>query len=718
MERHPGAEPEGARAQAPQHGEREASIDSDFRRLIRPRQRSVHRLPLWFTAIVVAACVMPTLSLVLGIDWGNASDSSRFPLAPEALELTTAEYRDVTRGLSLHALLEWSAICAAVFSALLAFISFRMERPLPCLLIGFGLLTAGLNDVIHTLVEGGLLSIDSDISRSISYTWTISRLCNASVPVLALVIFYVHRKSSSEDHAWFGAAAVSILAICCVAVLLGPFDQIVLSRPGTGDGSLLRGRELRWDAHVLAIYFASSVLIYPLFQRILDSSLGRALWLSTLPNMVAQLHMILGFSNLFDHHDQAAHFMKLTAYLVQGSGLVFDYVRMHERSALTTRIARQQFRFSRILQARLESLLEGLPVSIVAVDEDGKIRFSNAEAQRTLGYPEGELIGLEVERLVPEHARHAHAGYRAAYMLEGLPRSMGENRDLHALRKDGSRFPVRIALSPIETDRGRWVVAAVMDVSELDRQRVELLDYTERLERSNADLESFAYVASHDLKEPVRSITSFAQLLRARYSKDLDDRGAQYLGYIIEGGLRMGNLIDDLLEYARCETAVQPPQIIDADEVLSAVLENLSARIHQTGTIVACESLPLVLFDPIGLSRVFRNLITNAMKFNDSEPPRIRIFEKASDKGRVCICVSDNGIGIDQNFQDRIFGIFTRLHSRERFSGTGIGLAITRRLVERHGGRIWLESTPGEGTTFYLDLETAEDESGKPDFEI
>jgi len=243
----------------------------------------------------------------------------------------------------------------------------------------------------------------------------------------------------------------------------------------------------------------------------------------------------------------------------------------------------------------------------------------------------------------------------------------------------------------------------------VERQRAEeaLKEYAENLQRSNEDLERFAYVSSHDLQEPLRSIVSFSQLIDRRYRGRLDADADEYLDFIVEGGNRMQALILDLLAYSRVNTTRQAFSPTDTADVLASVERSLDARLREAGAAITHDPMPVVLADPLQLEQVFANLISNAIKFRRLDVPlRIHVGVRRAD-GFWEFSVSDNGIGIAPEYFDRIFVIFQRLHTKETYPGTGIGLAIVKRIVERHGGRIRVESSPGEGSTFFFTLPTA-----------
>jgi signal transduction histidine kinase len=237
------------------------------------------------------------------------------------------------------------------------------------------------------------------------------------------------------------------------------------------------------------------------------------------------------------------------------------------------------------------------------------------------------------------------------------------------------------------------------------RREVEAALYTtnEDLMRSNKELEQFAYVASHDLQEPLRMVSSYTQLLAQRYEGQLDDKAKKYIDYAVDGAVRMQRLINDLLTYSRIGTRGKQPEQIDAHAVLGEAIRNLAAAIEESHALVTTEDLPMVRADASQLALVFQNLIGNAIKFHGPEDPRVHV-SVADQAGEWVFSVRDNGIGIDPQYADRIFVIFQRLHTREEYSGTGIGLAVCKRIVERHGGRIWFESVPGNGSTFFFTI--------------
>jgi PAS domain S-box-containing protein len=270
------------------------------------------------------------------------------------------------------------------------------------------------------------------------------------------------------------------------------------------------------------------------------------------------------------------------------------------------------------------------------------------------------------------------------------------------LRADGSRFMAEHVRAAINVD-GRWIIAiSVRDIT----SRLEAEQRMEELARSNSDLEQFAYMVSHDLSEPLRMVGSYAQLLARRYTERLDDDGREFVGFIVDGAHRMKRLIDDLLTYSRAGRGDAMMKQVPLDNALDEALLNMSRAIDEAGAVVEREPLPSVACQRVAMVQLFQNLVGNALKFRSETKPVIRI--NVQDDGDAWrFAVVDNGIGIAPEHFERIFVVFQRLHARERYEGTGIGLAIAKKIVERHGGRIWVESQPGAGTTFFFTLPKA-----------
>lgn len=353
-----------------------------------------------------------------------------------------------------------------------------------------------------------------------------------------------------------------------------------------------------------------------------------------------------------------------------------------------------------------ELVLNAAGEGIFGLNIRGKHTFVNPAAAQMLGYSVEELIGI-----------HSHSTWHhkkadgSPYPVEECPiyaaykdGQIHHKSDEVFWKKDGTSFPVAYTSTPIIED-GRIVGAVVtfMDITERRRSEEELKKLSEELARSNADLQQFASTASHDLQEPLRVVAGFVNLLAKRYKGRLDEKADEFIGFAIEGTRRMEVLIKDLLAYSQVETQSKSFEPIECSAALDKAVFNLQAAIKDSGAIVTRNDLPTVAADSSQLIRLFQNLIGNAIKFHGKEPPKIQVF--AERRGRYWVfSVRDNGIGIEPEFKDRIFIIFQRLHERREYPGTGIGLAICKKIVERHGGKIWFESEPGKGSTFFFTI--------------
>jgi PAS domain S-box-containing protein len=484
------------------------------------------------------------------------------------------------------------------------------------------------------------------------------------------------------------------------------------------------------------------------------------------------------------------------------------------------------------MEGRYRGLLEAAPDAMVVVNAAGKIVLLNVQAEKQFGYGRDELVGQQVKNIIPEGfaERLIADGTRTA--AEALAQQIGTGIELVARRKDGSEYPIEIMLSPLESDEGVLVTAAIRNISvrkqaedalRQSEERFRLVvsnvkdyailtldpeglvlswnegaekikgyrseeiigqhfsrfytsedlanrkpafelaqaatdgraedegwrvrkdgsrffanvlitalrdqagclrgfgkitrDITERknseellvktvseLKRSNDELQQFAYVSSHDLQEPLRMVASYTQLLAKRYQGRLDSDADEFIAFAVDGCNRMQVLIQDLLAYSRSGTIEKALCEVSGEDALQEALENLQVTIKQSGALVSHDSLPVIQTDETQLAQVFQNLIGNAIKYRSAEVPTVHISAEKIGNDEWIFSVRDNGLGIAPQYFEKIFVLFQRLHGRDEFEGTGIGLAICKKIVERLGGRIWVESQPGKGSTFYFSL--------------
>ena len=359
-------------------------------------------------------------------------------------------------------------------------------------------------------------------------------------------------------------------------------------------------------------------------------------------------------------------------------------------------------------------LLDAAPDAMVVVNEGGEIVLLNVHAEKQFRYRRDELVGQNVKKIIPEGfaERLIADGLRSA--AEALAQQMGAGIEIIGRRKDGGEFPIEIMLSPLENPEGLLVTAAIRDISARKKAEAHLRQTVEELKRSNEELGQFAYIASHDLQEPLRMVASYTQLLSNRYKGKLDSDADEFIAFAVDGASRMQRLIEDLLAYSRVVTKAKDLRATSSEEALQGALLNLRGAIQESGAVVTHDPLPVVLADEVQLVQLFQNLVGNSIKYQRPGVPRIHISAAGNGAEKWTFSVQDNGLGIDPQYFPRIFGLFQRLHKRGEFDGTGIGLAICKKIVERHGGSISVESQPGHGSTFRFALAGSETKSTQP----
>jgi len=363
-------------------------------------------------------------------------------------------------------------------------------------------------------------------------------------------------------------------------------------------------------------------------------------------------------------------------------------------------------------ELKFRSLLEAAPDAMVMCRDDGEIVMVNSQTEVVFGCGRDNLLSRNIRSLVPdwEFQRPTELDQEAALKLQP-----GDIRELYAVREDNSTFPVAISVRPLYMEDGVVITTAIRDIS-LRRKNEEqirelnatleqrVVERTEALMRSNEELQQFAYIASHDLQEPLRTVSIFAQLLAKRFGGKLDADAHQFIRYIVESSERMERLIHDLLDFSRVDARGTDHFVrMSCDEALNDAIRNLHSLIEENQAVMTLGRLPVVLADPVQVTRLFQNLLVNSIRFRSEDPPHIQIAAEMGD-GEWRFSVRDNGIGIEPQYAEKVFGIFKCLHSRDKYPGSGMGLAICRKIVSRHQGRIWVESELGKGATFHFTL--------------
>jgi PAS domain S-box-containing protein len=344
--------------------------------------------------------------------------------------------------------------------------------------------------------------------------------------------------------------------------------------------------------------------------------------------------------------------------------------------------------------------------AIYLLDTEGNVKSWNEGVERIKGYTSKDIIG-----------KHFSVFYTTEDIKKGLPaynlsmaNKLGhfESEGLR-VRKDGTRFWANVTITALYDENGRvkGFSKVTRDITEIKKAKEELENKAIELARSNTELEQFAYVASHDLQEPLRTVSSYLQLLSGRYKDKLDAEADEFIHYAVDGSNRMRQLISSLLEYSRINR-VKPFEKVSLFGVISEILSDLSDQIKSTAAVIKYENLPDIYADEVLIGQLLQNLIANALKFRGDKRPEI-IISAEKRNGFYLFSVKDNGIGIQKEYWEKIFIIFQRLNHRETYPGTGIGLSICKKIVERHGGKMWVESEPGKGSTFYFTIKRAED---------
>ena len=365
-------------------------------------------------------------------------------------------------------------------------------------------------------------------------------------------------------------------------------------------------------------------------------------------------------------------------------------------------------------EALRSTILENSNDGIVSINEDGIILDTNKALLDMFGYDEDELVGKKVNLLMPSPYNEGHDMYMSNYMETRIPKIIGVGRELVAMKKDRSIFPIYLSVAQIEMNGSIIFSGSIRDITlqkeaeAVIRRSHEELEFvvhqrTSELERSNKDLESFAHIVSHDLQEPLRNTKKYVQLFEKRYKGEIDNKADKYISFAIDGVNRMQTLIKDILKYSTIDSLDTELEEIELDNLIGEVIKSLDVVITENDAVISFTKLPRVKAIRTLLFQVFQNIILNSIKYRRELSPEITISVEKR-KRVTLISIEDNGAGIESKYLERIFQAFQRGSSSSGTKGTGIGLASSKKIIEKHGGRIWVESTVGEGSTFFFTL--------------
>jgi hypothetical protein len=375
---------------------------------------------------------------------------------------------------------------------------------------------------------------------------------------------------------------------------------------------------------------------------------------------------------------------------------------------------RKQAEVLRKAEQKFRSLLAAAPDAMVVCREDGEILMINSQTEVLFNCERSKLISRNIRALVPGWEYRLRPGWdddSATSKIQPVQRGI----ELYVFPEGNDPFQAEFSFSPLHTEEGPVVTCAIRDISERKKteERIRelnanleqrVLERTDALMRSNEELQQFAYIASHDLQEPLRTVSIYAQFLAKRYQGQLGADADQFIKFIVEGAGRMEALIHDLLDFSRVDArGADFFTRMNCDQALNDAIGNLHTLIVQSEAVITRDALPWVNGDPVQIGRLFQNLLVNSIKYRSDEAPRIHVAAQ-NQNGEWLFSVRDNGIGIEPQYSEKVFGIFKCLQPRDKSSGTGMGLAICRKIVSRHDGRIWVESVLGKGATFYFTL--------------
>ena len=563
------------------------------------------------------------------------------------------------------------------------------------LLLGVSFLYIGAIDLLHTLAYSGMGVFPGETADLATQLWLAARYFQAGALLAASLL--IGRATLAGDRrrdtVLFVAACTVATALLLGAIAVGIFPPAFV--PGSGLTAFKVASE-----YVISIVMLGAVALFVLKRERFDPLVFRSL-VAALALLIAGELAFTSYASVYGPANLLGHLFRLASVYCFYRAIVVVGLRNPADLLFRELTAREEA--LRRSEQRYRSLVEFSPDAIF-VNRDDRVDYVNPAALQLFGAASPEaMVGRRVYDLFTPAYREFVAG-RIRELRAGAPVPLVHEQ---IVRLDGSVRDVETAAFPFEDGTGPAIEVVLRDVTDRKEAERRMQEYAARLQRSNEDLQQFAYVASHDLQEPLRSIVGFSQLLARRYGGRLDEDADEFIGFIVEGGNRMQTLIRDLLRVARVETQAKEPVPTDAGAVVAGALVLLDPSLKETGATVTVGDLPAVMADPAQLEQVFVNLVGNAVKYRREDvPPAIAVSARPLD-GMVEFSVADNGIGIEAEHFDRIFEMFRRLHTHDEYDGTGIGLAVVKRIVERHGGRFRVTSVPGEGSTFSFTLPAA-----------
>jgi PAS domain S-box-containing protein len=592
--------------------------------------------------------------------------------------------------LLFHSIVEVAGVAVAFALFLLVWNTRHVVPDSFFLLVGIAFLFIGSLDLVHALAYKGMGIIPGDSADLPTQLWLAARYFQ-SITFLAAALLI--GRSLTKDR----RLDIAIFSIACAAgaglLLASIFVWNVF--PGAFvEGSGLTPFKVGSE-YVISLLMLATVGLLVLNRDRFDPTVFRYLVAAEILLIAGEL-AFTSYASVYGPANLLGHLFRLASVYCFYRAIVV--VGLSRPTDLLFRELTAREEALRRGEQRYRSLVEYSPDAIF-VNRDDRVDYVNPAAVQLFGATAAEEI---VDRPVYDLFTPAYREFVAGRIREIRAGSPVPLVDEQIVRLDGTVRDVEVAAFPFEDDAGPAIEVVLRDVSDRKEAERRMQQYAARLRTSNEELQRFAYVASHDLQEPLRSIVSFSQLLERRYKGRLDADADEFIAFIVEGGTRMQTLIRDLLQVSRVETQAKEPVPTDAGAVVARALALLDPSLVEAGATVTIGDLPQVMADAAQLEQVVVNLVGNAVKYRRAGvPPEIAVRARRLDD-MVEFAVADNGIGIEEQYYDRIFEMFHRLHTHDEVEGTGIGLAVVKKIIDRHGGRIRVESTPGEGSTFFF----------------
>jgi PAS domain S-box-containing protein len=611
----------------------------------------------------------------------------------------------------IHTLVEMFSIIVACSIFMIAWNTRRFLSNNYILFIGISFLFVSVFDLLHTVAYQGQNTIPGIDNNIATQLWITARAMG-STSLLVAPLLMDSRLRPRVVFAAYAAATVVLLAMI--------FYWEVFPGCVSEGGRLTKFKIV--SEYVIASLFAVALALLLWKHREFDKRVLRLLIGSILLRIGSEF-TLMSYIGAEDLPSKAGHFLKIAAFYLFYKALVESaLVKPYDILFRNLKKSEEALREER---DRVQHYLDVAKTILVVIAADQRVSLINKKGCDILGYAESEIIGKNwFDTFVPARIRD---GVKAAFnKLMTREIQPVENFENPVVSREGKERLIAWHNAVLENDDGEIIatLSSGEDITERKRAEEKLIQKTAELERSNAELEQFASVVSHDLKEPLVSLGGFAEVLREKYEDKLDSKAKTLITRIINGSIRMESLIKDLLAYAKVNSAVNPFRPVSCNTVLAIALSNLGRAIGESAADITSDDLPNVVGEETQLIQLFQNLIGNAIKYRKDQPPRIHVSAQSLGDADVnsrntishsmlrtshsetgwLISISDNGIGIDPAYFERIFEIFYRLHQDAQYPGTGIGLAVCRKIVERHGGRIWVESEPGKGATFFFTL--------------